>query len=74
MQGKAAASSQGLKVQKKPVCAWVGVGSEDGEDGGVGEDGSLTVTALRRSHGKSLPGIVFKVYLYSFVPILIFLM
>lgn len=36
-------------------------------------DGSLTVTALRCSHGKSLPGIVFKVYLYSFMPILIFL-
>ena len=51
---------------------WRGCGSGwGGQRGGV--DGSLTVTALRCSHGKSLPGIVFKVYLYSFMPILIFL-
>lgn len=51
-QGKAAASSQGLQVGKRPCVR--GRGGEDGVDGGVREAGGLTITAVRCSPGKSL--------------------
>lgn len=70
MRGKSAASSQGLKVGKS-LCVHGWGGGWGGRRAGGGRQ-SYNHCTSQCSHGKSLQGMVFKAYLYSFVPILIF--